>query len=93
MFDWFSNNIGNIVSVIGMFAVGIGFLYSMKDKIDNMSTRLLVLEGELKKLIDVLIAQGRQEERISALDQRMVAQGIRLDDLAKRFNNLTDKNN
>lgn len=93
MFDWVSNNIGNIVSIVGMFAVGIGFLYSMKDKIDNMSTRLLVLEGELKKLIDVLIAQGRQEERISALDQRMVAQGIRLDDLAKRFNNLTDKNN
>lgn len=92
MFDWVTNNVGNIVSIIGMFAVGIGFLYSMKDKIDNMSTRLLVLEGELKKLIDVLIAQGRQEERIAALDQRMVAQGIRLDDLSKRFNNLTDKN-
>lgn len=92
MFDWFVNNVGNIISIIGMFAVGIGFLYSMKDKIDNMSTRLLVLEGELKKLIDVLIAQGRQEERIAALDQRMVAQGIRLDDLSKRFNNLTDKN-
>lgn len=92
MFDWVANNVGNIISIIGMFAVGIGFLYSMKDKIDNMSTRLLVLEGELKKLIDVLIAQGRQEERISALDQRMVAQGIRLDDLSKRFNNLTDKN-
>lgn len=92
MFDWVANNVGNIISIIGMFVVGIGFLYSMKDKIDNMSTRLLVLEGELKKLIDVLIAQGRQEERISALDQRMVAQGIRLDDLSKRFNNLTDKN-
>lgn len=91
MFDWVSNNFGNIISIVGMFAVGIGFLYTMKDKIDNMSTRLLVLEGELKKLIDVLIAQGRQEERISALDQRMVAQGIRLDALTDRFNKQADK--
>lgn len=91
MFDW-TVNLGNVISIVSMFVIGIGFLYSMKTRIDSMANRLIVLEEDLKKLIDVLIAQGKQEERINALDQRMVAQGIRLDDLTKRFNYLTDKN-
>lgn len=73
-----------------MFVVGLGYLYTMKDKIDSMSARLLVLEGELKKLIDVLIQQGKHEERMLAMDARMVSQGQRLDDMIKRFNESLD---
>lgn len=91
MFDW-TVNLSSIISIVGMLCIGIGFLYTTRDKLDNMAKRLETLEEDLKKLIDVLIQQGKQEERINALDQRMVAQGIRLDDLTKRFNYLTDKN-
>lgn len=73
-----------------MFVIGIGFLYTMKNRIDSMANRLIVLEEDLKKLIDVLIQQGRQEERIDALDKRMIAQGIRLDSLTDRFNKQVD---
>lgn len=89
MFDW-TVNLGNLLTIASMFVVGLGYLYTMKDKIESMSARLLVLEGELKKLIDVLIQQGKHEERMLAMDARMVNQGQRLDDLIKRFNEQLD---
>lgn len=89
MFDW-TVNLGNLISIVSMFVIGIGFLYTMKNRIDSMANRLIVLEEDLKKLIDVLIQQGRQEERIDALDKRMIAQGIRLDSLTDRFNKQVD---
>lgn len=89
MFDW-TVNLGNLLTIATLFVVGLGYLYTMKDKIDSMSARLLVLEGELKKLIDVLIQQGKHEERMLAMDARMVSQGQRLDDMIKRFNESLD---
>lgn len=74
-----------------MFVIGIGFLYTMHSKITSMSDRLVVLEQDLKKLIEVLIEQGRQEERLNAIAQSLVAQGIRLDTLTNRFNTQVDK--
>lgn len=73
-----------------MLIVGLAFVYKMQGKIDNMSVRLMVLEEKLEKLIEVLVQQGRHEERIASLDQRLLAQGIRFDDLSKRFNTLAD---
>lgn len=50
-----------------------------------------MLEHELHRLTDILIQQGRQEERMTAMDARLVNQGARLDDLTIRFNKTLDK--
>lgn len=62
----------------------------MRNKIDAMSGRLAILEEKLEKLIEVLVQQGRHEERMAAMDQRLVNQGVRLDDIIKRFNDMMD---
>lgn len=89
MFDW-TVNLGNLIIFFTTIMAGVGFVYTMRGRIDAMSARLLVLETDLKKLIEVLIEQGKQSERMTAMDQRMVAQGQRLDDLIKRFNEVMD---
>lgn len=92
IFDW-TVNLGNLVTLVTMCGAGIGFVYTMISRIDAIASRLFVLENEFKKLIDVLIQQGRQEERMTALDARLVNQGLRLDDLIRRFNDKFDKKN
>jgi hypothetical protein len=89
-FDW-SINFGHLLTIIVLGSGGIGFVWTIRGRVDALSERMLSLEYETKKLVDVLIAQGRQDERLTAMDQRMVAQGRRLDELAARFNRTSDK--
>jgi hypothetical protein len=89
-FDW-SINFGHFLTIIVLGGGGIGFVWTIRGRVDALSERMLSLEYETKKLVDVLIAQGRQDERLTAMDQRMVAQGRRLDELAARFNRTSDK--
>lgn len=49
------------------------------------------MEGELKKLVEILVNQGRQEERMNSLDSRMLVQGKRLDETIERFNRVADR--
>lgn len=63
-------NIGAIV-----FGAG-GLAYSVA----NLSRRMVGLELEMKQLVAVMVTQGRQEERMSAMDQRLLSQGKRLDE-------------
>jgi len=90
IFDW-TVNLGNIATIVTMFGAGIGFVYTMIGRIDAIAARLFLLEAEFKKLIDILVVQGRQEERLNAMDARIGNQGIRLDDLTRRFNDSLNK--
>ena len=90
MFDW-SINFGHFLTIVVLGAGGLGFVWTIRGRVDALSDRMLGLESETKKLVDVLIAQGRQDERLTAMDQRTVAQGRRLDELNERFNRVLDK--
>lgn len=79
MADWIGNNIGAIVTVA--LAV-IGLVAS----IAKMSLRLASVEEQLKRLVDVLVEQGKHTERMASIEQRIAAQGVRLDELTNRFN-------
>lgn len=89
LFDW-TVSIGNLLALGGFLISGIGFVYTMRGRLDGLSERLLELEREFQKLLDVLIAQGRQEERLIAIDQRVLTQGQRIDDLIRRVNQHLD---
>lgn len=90
MFDW-SVGLGNVITIVVLGIGGIGFLYTIKTQVINLSGRLQDLEHELHRLTDILVAQGRQDERMTAMDARLVAQGKRLDELAMRFNKKIDE--
>lgn len=67
-------NVGQIGQVLILLTV----LYLMyKDQ----NKRLLNIEEEMKQFRAVLISVARQDERMNAMDQRMLAQGRRIDSL------------
>lgn len=90
MFDW-SINVGHILTIISFLFLSAGFVYTLRGKIDGVTSRLLLLEGDIKSLITILIQQGKHEERMTSMDARIANQGLRLDDLTKRFNDKVDK--
>lgn len=90
MFDW-SINFGNALTVLSFLIGGIVFVVTVRGRVDTLSARMLAVEGEVQKLVTVLIQQGRHDERMSALDNRVAAQGERLDKTIERLNRFIDE--
>lgn len=85
MFDW-SFNLGNALTIVSFVVGGVVFVVTMRGRVDALSGRITFVEEEIKKLLQVLIEQGRHTERMAALDARIFAQGQRLDSLTNRVN-------
>lgn len=74
------------VNILGMILVGLGFLYTLKGRVNALVADMAETKAELKALVALQIVQGRQEERILAMDQRVLAQGKRLDEFMRTQN-------
>lgn len=79
--EW-SITVGNIVTtaftVLGFIVAALGFFYALRsslemqgEKISLLSGRMINVENEIKELKNVLIKLASQEEKLSALAQRM----------------------
>jgi len=90
LFDW-TINLGHVLTMASFIIVGTGIVYTMRSRIEGMSSRLGALELDIKSLITILIQQGKHEERMTAMDARLANQGVRLDDIIRRFNDKLDK--
>lgn len=62
----------NLATII--FAAG-GLVWS----VTNVGKRMTGLEAEMKQMVAVLVTQARQDERMNAMDERVLSQGKRLD--------------
>ena len=96
MFD-LTVNLGNLLTIFSFIGGGIYFVILVRNKVDivsrdtaDLKAETEMMRQELKKLTEVLIVQGRQDERITAMDQRMVNQGKRIDDTVRRMNTYLD---
>ena len=78
-------NLVSILQLISFIGGGIWVVSSMKSVQQTQSTRLESIEKELYELRKVVIALARQEERMTAMDQRMLAQGQRLDRMTNQL--------
>ena len=85
MFDW-SINLGNALTIVSFIGGGIIFVVTIRGRVDALTGRISFVEQELRKLLEVLIEQGRHTERMAAMDLRIQAQGQRLDMLTNRVN-------
>ena len=86
MESFWAINVGNALTILVLGAGGIGFVYTMRGRIDALSERVLNVEMQLVKMVEILVQQGRHSERLTAIDQRIQSQGQRLDALTNRFN-------
>lgn len=57
------------------------------DKTDDRIDNVVV---DMKKMTDVLVMIGRQEERLTAMDQRMLSQGQRFDEVSTQLSRLRE---
>lgn len=84
-FDW-QINLGNILTIAAFIVGGLGFVWTMRSQIISLGGRTGAMEAELKKLGDILVNQGVQNERMNNLDYRLAAQAQRAQELEARFN-------
>lgn len=74
-------NLGNILTIITFLTGGVYFVSTIKASVEAQGGRLISVESEIHELRKVVVAMARQEERMNAMDQRMLAQGMRIDKL------------
>ena len=83
---FWSINFGNTLTIFAFIVGGIMFVTTVRGRVDGLAERMIKVETSLTSLVDVLIKQGRHDERMAAIDQRLHAQGQRIDTLSDRFN-------
>ena len=84
MIDW-TLNLSALLSAGVVLAGGVAFAVATRSRLESFAERMLAVEEQLKQLVMILIQQGRQDERLAAMQATLLAQGQRLDDLTKRF--------
>ena len=89
--DFWTINFGHFLTILVLGAGGLGFVYTMRGRLDALSERMGGAESELRKLVDVLIAQGRHDERLNAADMRQLEQAKAIAELTSRVNRLADE--
>jgi hypothetical protein len=85
MENFLSFTLGNAVTIVSFIVGGIMFVNTIRKDVSYQGERLTNIEDEMKKMREVIISIARQEERMSAMDQRMLSQGARIDDLIRRL--------
>jgi len=70
---------GNAVTILSFFVGMVVFAYTIKGDVKAQFHRLGSIETELTELRKIVVALARQEERLTAMDQRMLVQGQRID--------------
>jgi small-conductance mechanosensitive channel len=79
MEQFWSFNVGQ-VGQVAVILLGAGMMFQkLKDSIKEHAGRLDAVEKQLINLAAVMTGLARQEERMIAMDQRMLAQGARID--------------
>lgn len=63
---------------------------SLSTSSDKLDGRINGIINDLKKMTDVLVQIGRQEERLNAMDQRMLMQAARFDEQQGQLSRLRD---
>ncbi len=64
-------SLGNLLTILAFLIGGVGFVYTIRSDVRAQGDRLDAVEHELQKLSDILIALGRQDERLNAMDRRI----------------------
>lgn len=84
-------NLGSVVMAAGFVIGGVTVVVAMRSDLKGMTTRLLNVETEMKKITEILVVAARQEERLNAQDQRLNAQAREISDLRRGRGFITEE--
>ena len=97
--DVFNSDIslGNILTIVSFFVGGVGFAWSIKSDTKVLDFKYTIIDAqiddfkvEIKKLAEVIANQTLHGKRIDLVEERVLAQGKRLDETEKRVNLYAD---
>lgn len=73
-----SISLGHVVTLLGFFLGGFGFVWTMKGELrvhaaylKSLGERIVDVESEIKKIAEVLVVLGRQDERMNAMQRQI----------------------
>ena len=59
----------NLISIIGAVAIGVWAYFGVTERLNSHSTKLLMIEKDLEKVVEFSVKYPRGEQGISAPDQ------------------------
>jgi len=84
-------SLGNLLTIATMLVGGIYFISQIKGQVNFLTDRMVSVEERVKDLVNILVEQGKQGERMLMLAERVQAQGKRLDENERRVNRFYEK--
>ncbi len=75
-------NLGNALTFLGFVLAATAIVYSLRANVRSLGERMRAVELEMRKLTEVMVTLGRQDERLHAQMQRMLMLEQRIDELA-----------
>ncbi len=66
-----SVNLGQMITLFGFLAGGIGAFVSTRADLSAQARRLSFVESEMRKQTDILVEFARQDERLRAFEHRL----------------------
>lgn len=89
--DW-TLKFGDIITVVVFAISAVGGIAVVRQQVGELTKRMTSVETEMKKMVEVLVGQARQEERMNALDQRLLLSDRQTDDLKRQVDRLFTPN-
>lgn len=71
------------LTLLGMTCIAVAFIWAIKSDTKILATRLDIVDLRLAKMDTLLERLSDQKSRIDVLDDRMLSQGKRLDEVTK----------
>ena len=96
MFDM-TVNLGSLLTIASFLVIVTIYIVSGRTGTKVLDTRLEMIDAqmedfklEMKKLADVIITQVTQSGRMDRIEDRQLAEGRRVDEIARRMNIIAD---
>ena len=90
-------NLGSLLTIASFLVIVTIYIVSGRTGTKVMDTRLEMIDAqmedfklEMKKLADVIITQVTQSGRMDRIEDRQLAEGRRVDEIARRMNIIAD---
>lgn len=74
----------NLTSIVTILAIAVGIIITwatLKNNVVSITSEIVDLKKEMKKMGEVLTSVAVQNERLNSMDERMLSQGHRIDEL------------
>lgn len=87
MFDW-TVKFGDVLAIFTFVGSGWGIIATVRSRVDGLHARMKSVEDQMRALVEIMVNQGRQDERMNSIDARMVIHAQRMTEIDRQVDRL-----